>query len=134
MAIKTKASDRDPREFLAKVPDPRRRADAEAVLEVMERVTGEPPVMWGDSMIGFGRMTYRNTTGENDWFVLGLSPRKAALTIYGVHDDNAPDERLSRLGKHTVGKGCLYVKRLADVDAGVLEELVRDAWGARPNG
>lgn len=131
MAIKTQASDRDPRDYLAKVPDAQRREDAIAVLELMERVTGEPPVMWGDAIIGFGRTTYRNTAGENDWFVLGLSPRKASLTIYGVHNDYAPDERLARLGKHTVGKGCLYLKNLDDVDAGVLEELVRDAWAAR---
>jgi hypothetical protein len=85
--------------------------------------------MWGQSMVGFGNRPYTNTTGTNDWFVVGFSPRKTALTLYGIHDGYGPaDPLLDDLGPHTVGKGCLYIKRLADVDEQVLEQLIGNAW------
>ena len=98
--------------------------------EIMERVTGARAEMWGASIVGFGHQEYTNTTGTNDWFVVGFSPRKAALTIYGVHDGYAaePDPRLEELGPHTTGKGCLYIKRLDEVDQAVLESLIESAW------
>ena len=97
----------------------------------MEKVTGQPTTMWGPSMVGFGTRPYTNTTGTNDWFVVGFSPRRQAMTIYGVHDGYGPeDPLLARLGPHTTGRGCLYVKRLDDVDVDVLEQLVRNAWTA----
>ena len=96
---------------------------------LLERVTGEPATMWGPSMVGFGSMPYTNTTGTNEWFVVGFSPRKAALTIYGVHDGyGPPDPLLERLGPHTTGKGCLYVKHLDAIDIDVLELMARQAW------
>jgi Domain of unknown function (DU1801). len=128
-APKTRPTDADVTAFLGAVPDARRRADGHAMRELFERVTGEPAVMWGPSMVGFGSMPYTNTTGTNEWFVVGFSPRKGALTIYGVYDDDAPaDPLFDGLGPHEVGKGCLYLKRLDAVDAGVLESLVRRAW------
>ncbi len=88
--------------------------------------------MWGPSMVGFGSQPYANTTGTHEWFVVGFSPRKAALTIYGIHDGyGSPDPLLATLGPHTTGKGCVYVKRLADVDTAVLERLV-PRRGSRP--
>jgi hypothetical protein len=127
--IKTRPTGDDVTAFLDAVPAERRRAEGHAVRALMERVTGAPATMWGPSMVGFGSQPYTNTTGTNEWFVVGFSPRKAALTIYGVHDGYAePDPLLDELGPHTTGKGCLYVKRLDDVDAGVLERLVRNAW------
>lgn len=97
--------------------------------ELMERVTGEPATMWGPSMVGFGSMPYTNTTGTNEWFVVGFSPRKTALTLYGVYDGYGPEDPLfEQLGPHTVGKGCLYLKRLDAVDESVLEKLVTQAW------
>jgi hypothetical protein len=127
--IKTRPTGDDVTAFLDAVSAERRRAEGHAVRALMERVTGEPATMWGPSMVGFGSQPYTNTTGTNEWFVVGFSPRKAALTIYGVHDGYAePDPLLDELGPHTTGKGCLYVKRLDDVDAGVLERLVRNAW------
>jgi hypothetical protein len=126
---KTRPTDVDVSTFLAAVPDERRRVDAEALRALLERVTGQPATMWGPSMVGFGSQPYTNTTGTNDWFVLGFSPRKAALTIYGIHDGyGPPDPLLDELGPHTTGKSCVYVKRLADVDMSVLEQLVRRAW------
>jgi hypothetical protein len=95
----------------------------------MEKVTGEPATMWGPSMVGFGHIHYKYETGrEGDTFQVGFSPRKAQLTIYGVTNSyGAGDDALERLGKHTTGKGCLYIKRLDDVDLGVLEGMVESA-------
>lgn len=134
-APKTRPTGESVTAFLDSVPDERRRAEGHAVRDLMERITGEPATMWGPSMVGFGTMPYTNTSGTNDWFVVGFSPRKAALTIYGVYDDYAPADPLyDELGPHTTGKGCLYLKRLDAVDAAVLERLVRAAWVRRPAG
>jgi hypothetical protein len=127
--IKTRPTTADVDEFLASVTDDRRRADAVAVMSLMQRVTGTQPTMWGPSMVGFGSQPYTNTTGTNDWFVIGFSPRKQAITLYGVHDGyGPPDPLLDRLGPHTTGKGCLYIKRLSEIDETVLAQLVRNAW------
>lgn len=116
-------------DFLASVADERRRADAEAVADLMREVTGVEPVLWGSSMIGFGRQPYTTADGkEREWFAVGLSPRKASLTLYGLTYYGSHDDLLSRLGPHTTGKGCLYLKRLEDVDAEVLRELVELSW------
>lgn len=129
MAIGTRPTDADVTEFLDAVPDARRRAEGHALRALMERVTGEPAVLWGTSIVGFGSRPYANTAGTSDWFVVGFSPRKGALTVYGVHDGYAAlDPLLDELGPHTTGKGCLYLTRLDAVDGGVLERLVRGAW------
>lgn len=129
--IKTRATGEDVTAFLDRVENERRRAEGFALRELMERVTGEPATMWGPTMVGFGSKPYTTTTGTNDMFILGFSPRKGALTIYGVYNHDGPiDPLFEKLGPHTTGKGCLYLKRLDDVDAGVLEELVREAWAA----
>ena len=127
--IKTRPTEDDVTAFLDSVTDERRRADAHTIRELFERVTGDRATMWGPSMVGFGTAPYTNTTGTNEWFVVGFSPRKSALTIYGVHDGYAPpDPLLDVLGPHSTGKGCLYIKRLDQVDQNVLEQLVRNAW------
>jgi hypothetical protein len=129
MANLTQPHDGDVAAFLDSVADERRRTEGHALRTLMADVTGEPGVMWGPSMVGFGSRPYTNTTGTQDWFVVGFSPRKAALTIYGVYDDYGPAEPLfEELGPHTTGKGCLYVKRLEAVDTDVLKRLVRKAW------
>ena len=85
--------------------------------------------MWGNSMIGFGRQPYTTADGkEHEWFAVGLAPRKAALTLYGLTVYGSNDDLLERLGTHTTGKGCVYIKRLEDVDPNVLKELVVRAW------
>lgn len=133
--IKTRRTDEDVSTFLDAVPDERRRAEGHALRSLFERVTGEPAAMWGPSIVGFGSRPYTNTTGANDWFVVGFSPRKNALTIYGIHDGYAttPDPLLEALGPSTTGKGCVYIKRLDRIDQRVLEELVRNAWESSGN-
>lgn len=133
MANLTQPTDASVEAFLASVDDPRRREDAVAVTALMRRVTGAEPVMWGPSMIGFGQRHYAYESGrEGDIFVVGLSPRKGALTLYGIHDGYAaPDPLLDELGPHTLGKSCVYVTRLSALDDEVLERLVRGAWERR---
>lgn len=133
MANLTQPTDASVEAFLASVDDPRRREDAVAVTALMRRVTGAEPVMWGASMIGFGQRHYAYESGrEGDIFVVGLSPRKGALTLYGIHDGYAaPDPLLDELGPHTLGKSCVYVTRLSALDDEVLERLVRRAWERR---
>ncbi len=129
--IKTKPTGEDVTAFLDRVDSDRRREEGHALRELMERVTGQPAVMWGPTMVGFGSVPYTNSMGTNDWFVVGFSPRKAALTIYGINDGyGPPDPLLDELGPHTEGKSCVYAKRLEDLDATVLERLVSQAWEA----
>ena len=109
--------------------DERRRADAREVLELMQQVTGAEPVVWGSSMIGFGRQPYTTADGkEHEWFAVGLAPRKAALTLYGLTFYGSNEDLLERLGPHTTGKGCVYVKRVDALDRDVLTEMVERAW------
>ena len=122
---KTKPTDVDPRAFIAQVEHPTRRADAEVLLELMERVTGYPARMWGPSIIGFGRYHYRYDSGrEGDVLITGFSPRKASLSIYLMPGYDDLSDELAVLGKHKVGKACLYINKLADVDLDVLERMV----------
>jgi hypothetical protein len=130
----TTPTDADPRAYLEAVASPRRRADSLAVLELMADVTGAPAVMWGPSMVGFGSYSYSYASGRTgEWFVLGFSPRASALTLYGIHHDETygrPAD-LTKLGPHTTGKGCVYIKDLTLVDMEELRRLVREAWDAR---
>lgn len=128
---KTVATDADPHAFLATVTPERRRRDADRVLDLMQRVTGEPPVMWGPSIVGFGSVRYTYASGRTgDWPPVAFSPRKTALTLYLMDGVEAHVDDLAALGPHTVGKGCLYVKDLDAVDAAVLERIVAASWAA----
>lgn len=122
----TAPTDTDVEAFLEAVPDEQRRADARQVCALMQEVTGEPPVLWGGSIIGFGKYHYRYESGhEGDAPLAGLSPRKPHLVIYligGYEERHA--STLAKLGPHKTGKGCLYLKRLEDVDMAVLRELI----------
>ncbi len=116
-------------EFLDAVADPKRRADAAAACALITAETGAEPAMWGSSIVGFGTYHYRYASGrEGDWPPVGLSPRKAALTLYLATGFAGAEDLLARLGPHTVGKSCLYLKRLSDVDEPVLRELVGTAF------
>ena len=116
-------------EFLDAVADPARRADAIAVCDLISEVTGAEPALWGSSIVGFGSYHYRYASGqEGDWPAVGLSPRKAALTVYLSDGFDGRSELLGRLGPHTTGKSCLYLKKLAAVDRDVLRELVGAAF------
>ena len=115
--------------FIAAVPDARRRAEAEAVDAIMQRVSGEEPQMWGPSIIGYGTYHYRYDSGrEGDMCRIGFSPRKAQLVVYIVDGFPGHAELLARLGKHKTGKSCLYLTRLDGVDLAVLEELCAASW------
>ncbi len=115
--------------FIAAVPDPVRRADAEVVAAMMARVSGEPATMWGPSIIGFGSCHYKYESGrEGDMPRIAFSPRKAETVLYIADGFPAYAELMARLGKHKIGKSCLYIKRLGDVDLTVLEALVAASW------
>lgn len=127
--IKTKPTPVSVAEFIDAVELPVRREDAKTVCAMLERVTGEKPAMWGPSIIGFGSYHYRYDSGhEGDMCRLGFSPRKAELVLYVLTDRAGQDDDLARLGKHRTGKSCLYIKKLADVNMAVLEEMAGAAW------
>lgn len=112
--------------FIDAVENPVRRADAKAIAAMMERLTGEPARMWGPSIVGFGRYRYHYDSGrEGTMCRIGFSPRKAELALYLLTGAAGEEARLARLGKHKIGKSCLYVRKLADVDMAVLEEIAR---------
>jgi hypothetical protein len=126
---KTQATDASVETFLTKVEPDQRREDGRTMCAMMARITGEPPTMWGPSIIGFGTMHYRYESGrEGDMCRIGFSPRKAQLVFYLAAGLPERDARLAALGKHATGKGCLYVKKLADVDLAVLETLIAESW------
>jgi Domain of unknown function (DU1801) len=113
-------------EFLARVPDEERREDAHRLCAMMQEITGEPPAMWGTSIIGFGTYHYRYASGhEGDSALAGFSPRRQYLAIYLIGDfGHRHQPVLARLGPHKTGKGCLYIKRLDDVNQDALRELI----------
>ena len=131
--LKTTATAASVAQFIAAVGDPRRREEAGVLDALHRRVTGEVPKMWGPSIIGYGSYHYKYDSGrEGTACRAGFSPRKAASTIYlmGNYCDHQAraDELFARLGKHSTGKSCLYIKRLDQVDLAVLEELVALSW------
>ena len=114
--------------FLDGVGDERRRKDAFTVLAMMKKATKAEPKMWGGSIVGFGTRRYEYASGrEGDWFVMGFSPRKAALTLYLMGGLDRHGALLKTLGKHTRAKGCLYIRDLEDVDRRVLTTLIDDS-------
>ena len=126
---KTVRNSADVAAYLESVAEPRRRADAIAACELIREVTGAEPAMWGTGIVGFGEYHYRYASGqEGDWPAVGLAPRKAALTLYLSDGFDNRQDLLARLGPHTVGKSCLYLKKLDAVDPVVLRELVRAAF------
>jgi hypothetical protein len=124
--LKTKETKASVKGFLKQITDTARRKDAEKILAIMQSVTQEEPKMWGSSIIGFGRLHYKYDSGrEGDWFKAGFSPRKNAFTLYLCTGGFVPHaDLMSKLGKYKTGVGCLYVKRLADVDEKVLKQLI----------
>jgi len=125
---KTKPTKLSVAAFIDALTDPSRRADAKALVKVMQKAAGEKPKMWGPSIIGFGSHHYTYDSGrEGDMPVVAFSPRKAATVLYGLSDSSL----LAKLGKHARGKGCLYIKKLADVDQKVLEAMVAKSVAGR---
>jgi hypothetical protein len=118
--------------FIDSVDDPARRADAKALDQLMQEASGEKATMWGPSIVGFGSYHYTYDSGhEGDAPIIGFSPRKAASVLYGMIGSSDAETLLAKLGKHTTGKGCLYIKKLVDVDKKVLEALAATAFAAK---
>lgn len=121
---KTKPTTVDPYEFIQRVDDPQKREDSRQLIALMKEITGKPPKMWGPTIVGFGKYHYKYDSGrEGEICLTGFSPRKPSLVLYlgpGLEDKTL----MARLGKHKAGKGCLYIKKLDDVDRKVLKELV----------
>ncbi len=124
--LKTQRNTASVEAFLNGVKDERKRADSFELLKLMEEVTGEKGEMWGSSIVGFGRYRYKYSTGrEGDWMLVGFSPRAQNLTLYIMAGFEEYDGLLTKLGKHSTGKSCLYIKRLEQVDKNVLKQLVK---------
>jgi hypothetical protein len=127
-APKTKPTGKGVEEFLAGVENDRRREDSIRMLEIMREITGEEPVMWGPSIVGFGRYHYRYASGrEGDWMLTGFSPRKSALTVYIMAGFDQYGDLMAKLGKFKTGKSCLYINKLDDVDLPTLKKLIRES-------
>lgn len=123
--LKTRKNQASVSEFIQAVDNAQRRADCETLSGLMQDVTQEPPAMWGTSIVGFGLYRYRYASGrEGEWFLVGFSPRKRNLTLYLMGGLAELRPILERLGKHSCGKGCLYLKQLKDHDPAVLRELI----------
>jgi hypothetical protein len=122
---KTKPTKSSVAAFIAALTDTAQRADAKALVKLMQSAAGEKPKMWGPSIIGFGSYHYTYDSGrEGDMPLIGFSPRKAAIVLYNMTVFSGSEALIAKLGKHSTGKACLYIKKLADVDQRVLEELV----------
>jgi hypothetical protein len=129
MAPKTTETDADVDAFIAAIADDRRRDDSRLICALIADVTGEPPRMWGSGIVGFGRRRYRYASGrEGDWMALGFAPRKQHLVLYLMDGFGDYEALLARLGKHSTGKACLYIKRVGDVDLEVLREMVGKSY------
>jgi hypothetical protein len=124
--LKTKPTTQDVKEFLNGIEPAEKRRDSLTVLELMERITGEPAVMWGPSIVGFGMYHYKSERSrqEGDWPLIGFSPRKQNLTLYVLTGHQEQQALLEKLGKHKTSVSCLYIKRLSDVDETVLATLI----------
>lgn len=123
--LKTARTDATVDDFIDGIENEGRREDCRTLLRIMKRVTGKEPAMWGASIVGFGSYHYRYESGrQGDWFLTGFSPRKQNLTLYMMAGFDRYASLMAGLGKHATGKSCLHVKRLSDIDLGVLEELV----------
>lgn len=116
-------------EFLATIGNDQQQADSRQLVELMQTVTGVAPVMWGSSIIGFGTHHYKYATGrEGDTVAVGFAPRKDALVLYGIIYYDQGLQLVQHLGQHTLGKGCLYIKNLADVDIEILKKMIGEAF------
>lgn len=128
--LKTQKNNASVQAFIASVEDPQKRQDSQDLLALFSEVTGEKPVMWGDSIIGFGQYHYKSDRSrqEGDWMLTGFSPRKQNLTLYIMSGFAHYQPLLEKLGKHTTSVSCLYIKRLSDVDHTVLKQLLQKSF------
>lgn len=126
--LKTKRTNESVTDFLNNTVDEPVRSDCFTIVEMMKEATKAEPKMWGPAIIGFGDYHYKYESGrENDWFIIGFSPRKQNITLYLGYNLGALETTLQRLGKYKTGKGCLYIKKISDIDQNVLRELIDKA-------
>lgn len=124
-APKTTVTEASVEAFIAGVEDETQRTDSQALVRMMQDITGEAAKMWGPSIVGFGSYHYTYASGrEGDWMLCGFSPRKGKLSVYVMQDLEKQSRLLNKLGKHSTGKSCIYIRRLSDVDQQVLRELI----------
>ncbi len=124
--LKTTKTTASVSDFLAGIADETKRLDSQTLCRLMQELSGDPPVMWGSSIVGFGTHHYKYASGrEGDWMKVAFSPRKQNLTLYLMGGVEPHQQLLNRLGPHSTGVGCLYIKRLADVDMDVLRQLIK---------
>ena len=128
MGLKTQKNDTGVEKFLAAITDEQRHTDCLSVLELMKELTGEPAVMWGKAIVGFGSFHYRGKTSEGDWFHVGFSPRKQNLVLYLHCELEKQTALLEKLGKHKIGKSCLYLNQLENVHLPTLKKLIKKSY------
>ena len=128
--LKTKATTQSAEEFLSKVEPEEKRSDSLELLRIFKKITGEKPVMWGSSIVGFGKYHYKSerSSQEGDWPLTGFSPRKQSLTLYIMSGFKDSQDLLKKLGKYKTSVGCLYINKLTDVDIKVLAELIKKSF------
>src|SRR5687767_2795731 len=128
--LKTTINNANVNDFINAVEDETKRNDSFTLLKMFSKITGEQPKMWGTAIIGFGKYHYKSERSkqEGDWMLTGFSPRKQNLTLYIMLDFEDYSNQLSNLGKYKTGKGCLYINKLADVDLGVLHDLIEQSY------
>jgi len=126
--LKTRVNDASVMDFLKSVEDEQKRDDSLEIARIMEQITKEKPKMWGPSIVGYGSYHYKGASGrEGDWMLIGFSPRKQNITLYIMPGFERYPGLMKKLGKHSTGKSCLYIKRLSDVDVDVLKELMTES-------
>jgi hypothetical protein len=124
--LKTRPNDQDVEEFLNGIEDEKKREDCSTIVKLMQEITQNEPILWGDSIVGFGSYHYRYASGrEGDWFLTGFSPRKGNITLYIMAGFDRYEALMEKLGKYKTGKSCLYIKKIEDIDLETLRELVR---------
>ena len=124
-------TDRDVNEFIEAISNKTRKADSKALVEMLTSLTGKEPKIWGVSIVGFGKYSYQRKNGEEyEWFNVGFSPGKAHMTVYVMYDINEEQDLLKELGNHRTGKGCLYIKKLSDINLEALKKILAksDRW------
>lgn len=130
---KTQQNDANVLKFLQGFETEKRFPDFEELLKLMERISGEKAKMWGSSIIGYGKYSYKGKSTSGEWFKIGFSPRKQNISIYAISGFDKETELMSKLGKHKTGKGCLYVNNLDDIDRKILEEFLKRSWKEMKN-
>lgn len=130
--LKTKAGDGSISDFIASLDDPVQREDSSKLVEIMSKVSGKEPVLWGTSIIGFDSYHYKSerSSQEGDWPVIAFSPRKGKLSLYLTMEADKLTGKFPKLGKFKIGKGCIYINKLSDVDTAQLTELIKTAYRA----